>query len=143
LESALTADGARREFGALTIDWEVPMREMRRRLVMGLAASIFLAAGAELLFAQRHAHRPTLQQQLGLPPSLRGDNNATQPVKAAVLLQNEKEFRESVEQLYRLVNELKEEVEKTPTTAVLSARMYKRAHEIEKLAKQIKNKVKG
>jgi len=63
--------------------------------------------------------------------------------KAAMLLQNEKEFRHGVEQLSVLVNELKEEVEKTPTTDVLSARMYKKAQEIEKLAKQIKNKVKG
>jgi len=60
-----------------------------------------------------------------------------------MLLQNEKEFRDGVEQLYVLVNELKEEVEKTATTDVLSVRMYKKANEIEKLAKQIKNKVKG
>jgi hypothetical protein len=33
-------------------------------------------------------------------------------------------------------------VDKTPTTDVLSARLYKKAQEIEKLAKQIKKKVK-
>ncbi len=123
------------------------MREMRRRFVIGLAAGIFLTAGAELLFAQRHARRPVPERQQGFPPSLRGDNNAAQlepkAAKAAMLLQNEKEFREGVEQLYMLVNELKEEVEKTATTDVLSVRMYKKAHEIEKLAKQLKNKVKG
>jgi hypothetical protein len=123
------------------------MREMRRRFVIGLAAGVFLTAGAELLFAQRHVHRPVPQQQSGFPPSLRGDNNAAplepKAARAAMLLQNEKEFRAGVEQLSVLVNELKEEVEKTPTTDVLSARMYKKAHEIEKLAKQIKNKVKG
>lgn len=115
--------------------------------MIGLAAGVFLAGGAELLFAQRHAHRPVPEHQPGFPPSLRGDNKDAQlkpkSAKAAMLLQNEKEFREGVEQLYVLVNELKEEVEKTATTDVLSVRMYKKAHEIEKLAKQLKNKVKG
>lgn len=57
--------------------------------------------------------------------------------------QNEQEFRDSVERLSVLVNELKQELEKTETTQVLSVRTYKKAQEIEKLAKQIKNKAKG
>jgi hypothetical protein len=117
---------------------------MRRRIAIGLAAGIFLMAAAELLFAQRHVHRPIPERQTGPPPSLRGDNTDAQLApKAAMLLQNEKEFRVGVEQLSVLVNELKEEVEKTATTDVLSVRMYKKAQEIEKLAKQIKNKAKG
>jgi hypothetical protein len=123
------------------------MRETSRKFVIALAAGFFLSAGAELLFAQRHVHRPVPQQQPGFSPSLRGDNNAAQlepkAAKAAMLLQNEKEFREGVEHLSVLVNELREEVDKTATTDVLSVRMYKKAQEIEKLAKQIKNKAKG
>lgn len=123
------------------------MREMRRRFAIGVAAGIFLAAGAELPFAQRHVHRPVPERQTGVPPSLSGNNNGARlepkGAKAAVLLQNEKEFREGVEQLSVLVNELKEELEKTATTDVLSVRMYKKAQEIEKLAKQLKNKAKG
>src|ERR1700730_995113 len=120
------------------------MREMRRKFAIGLAAGIFLAAGAEVLFAQKHA-RLTVQQQPDHAPVIGiGKNSALEPkaARAAMLLQNEKEFREGVEQLYVLVNELKEEVEKTPTPDVLSVRMYKKAHEIEKLAKQIKNRGK-
>jgi hypothetical protein len=123
------------------------MREIRRRFVIGLAVGIFLATGAELLFAQRHVHRPIVQQSPAHPPVIGIGNNAAplepKAARAAMLLLNEKEFREGVEQLSVLVNELKEEVEKTPTMDVLSVRMYKKAHEIEKLAKQIKNKAKG
>jgi hypothetical protein len=122
------------------------MREIKRRFVFVLAAVIFLAAGADLLFAQRHARQPNLQQQPMHAP-VNGVNQyaALDPkaAKAAMLQQNEKQFREGVAQLSVLVNELKEEVDKTPTTDVLSAKMYKKAQEIEKLAKQIKSKVKG
>jgi hypothetical protein len=92
------------------------MRDMRRRFAIGLAAGIFLAAGAELLFAQKHA-RLIVQQQPAHAPVIGIGKNAAQlepkAARAAMLLQNEKEFREGVEQLYVLVNELKEEVEKT------------------------------
>ncbi len=122
------------------------MREIRRRFVIALAAGIFLAAGAEPLFAQRHVRQPNLQQQPYHPPVKGINQNAAldpKAAKAAMLLQNEKEFREGVAQLSVLVNELKEDLDKAPTTDVLSARMYKKAQEIEKLAKQIKKKVKG
>jgi hypothetical protein len=123
------------------------MREMRTRLLIGLAAGVFLTVGAQLSLAQRHVRQPNLQQQPYHPPvtGIGPDAAPLDPkgAKAAMLLQNEKEFREGVEQLSVLVNQLKEEVEKTPATDTLSVRMYKKAQEIEKLAKQIKNKAKG
>jgi hypothetical protein len=123
------------------------MREMRRRFLIGLAAGIFLTAGAQSSFAQRHVRQPNLQQQPYHPPvtGIGPDAAPLDPkgAKAAMLLQNEKKFREGVEQLSVLVNQLKEEVERTPATDTLSVRMYKKAQEIEKLAKQIKNKAKG
>ncbi len=122
------------------------MLEIRRRFVIALVAGIFLSAGAEPLFAQRHARQPNLQQQPYHAPVKGINQNAPldpKAAKAAMLLQNEKDFREGVAHLFVLVNELKEEVDNTPTTDVLSARMYKKAQEIEKLVKQIKNKVKG
>ncbi|HVS90037.1 MAG TPA: hypothetical protein VHF01_17680 [Candidatus Acidoferrum sp.] len=122
------------------------MRETRRKFVIGLAAGSFLAAGAELLFGQRHAPKPMRQQRkFPVDASENADPATRDPkvAKAAMLLQNKKEFREGVEHLSMLVNELREEVDKTATTDVLSVRMYKKAQEIEKLAKQIKNKAKG
>ena len=55
----------------------------------------------------------------------------------------EKEFRAGVDKLYQMAGELKEELDKTATTNVLSVRMYKKMQEIEKLSKQLKDKAKG
>jgi hypothetical protein len=84
------------------------------------------------------------------PPSAQGDSDKTDvpkpdqlAQKKLQLAQNEKEFREGVERLYQLSGELRDEVQKTPTTAVLSVRMYKKTEEIEKLAKHLKAKAKG
>jgi hypothetical protein len=63
--------------------------------------------------------------------------------KRAILLRNEKEFRQGVERLYQLTADLRDEVQKTMTTDVLSLRMVKKTEEIEKLAKALKTKAKG
>jgi hypothetical protein len=77
------------------------------------------------------------------PTEIHSNPQAAAAAKRAMLLRNEKEFREGVERLYRLISELREEVEKTATTDVLSLRMVKKTEEIEKLAKVLKNKAKG
>ena len=123
------------------------MSETRRKFMIGLAAGSILATGADLLFAQRHAPRPNLKQQANFPHDSVADQLGKpvdpKAVKTAMLPQNEQEFRESVERLSVLVTELKEEVEKAATADVLSVSTYKKAQQIEKLAKQIKNKAKG
>src|SRR5215467_13220483 len=55
---------------------------------------------------------------------------------------NEQELRANVERLYVFVSELKNEVDKTNSNLVLNISLVKRAHEIEKLAKQIKDRAK-
>jgi sugar-specific transcriptional regulator TrmB len=64
------------------------------------------------------------------------------PAKA-ILEKNQKDIKKDVEKLYELASQLKEEVEKTDATAVLSMAMVKKAEEIEKLAKQVKDHAKG
>jgi hypothetical protein len=66
-----------------------------------------------------------------------------QIAKRIALQQNEKEFRAGVDRLYELASELKNEVDKTPTTDVFSVHVYKRTQEIEKVAKLLKGKAKG
>ena len=82
------------------------------------------------------------------PPAVPQDHNTAQTrdpqvAKRALLLANEKEFRAGVERLYQLTGELRDEVRKSPTTDVMSVRMYKKTEEIEKLANSLKGKAKG
>jgi hypothetical protein len=126
------------------------MRETRRKFVVSLATAVSgLIAAQELLRAQN----PPERQRPGFPdPPMpadprQQDKNAgpldPKTVQKAILKQNEKEFRAGVEKLYQMAGELKDEMDKTSTTDVLSVHMYKKMEEIEKLAKQLKSKAKG
>ena len=60
-----------------------------------------------------------------------------------ILEENQKEIKKKVEKLYDLATELKTEVEKTDSSKVLSLNLVRKAEEIEKLARDIKNRSKG
>lgn len=55
----------------------------------------------------------------------------------------EKELRETMEQLFVRVRDLKAELDRTPTTAVFSVSIFKETQEIEKLAKRLRSYAKG
>ena len=86
---------------------------------------------------------PPKPAEIPNPAEIHSNPQAAAAAKRARLQQNEKEFRDGVERLYQLTSELREEVQKTPTTDVLSMRMVKKTEEIEKLAKTLKAKAKG
>ncbi len=70
----------------------------------------------------------------------------TPPIPGAekrMLEDNEKDIKKKVEKLYELATELKAEVEKTDSSKVLSLSLVRKAEEIEKLAREIKNRSKG
>jgi len=56
---------------------------------------------------------------------------------------NDKDIKKKVEKLFQLATELKDQVEKTDSSKVLSLALLKKAEEIEKLAKEIKNRSAG
>jgi len=60
-----------------------------------------------------------------------------------LLEENEKDIKKKVEKLYDLATELKAEVEKTDSSKVLNMNLVRKAEEIEKLARDIKNRSKG
>jgi hypothetical protein len=71
-------------------------------------------------------------------------DNPNMPSREKQLLEeNEKDIKKKVEKLYELATELKAEVEKTDSSKVLSLAMLKKTEEIEKLAKDIRNRSKG
>ena len=60
-----------------------------------------------------------------------------------ILEDNDKDMKKKVERLYELALKLKTEVEKTDSSKVLSVDLMRKAEEIEKLARDIKNRSKG
>jgi hypothetical protein len=60
-----------------------------------------------------------------------------------ILENNDKDVKKKVEQLFELAKELKDQVESTDSSKVLSVNMLKKAEEIEKLAHDIRNRAKG
>ena len=77
---------------------------------------------------------------------IRPDDDANLPSKSstkAVLEENQKDIKKNVEKLFDLASQLKDQVEKTDSTTVLSLAMVKKAEEIERLARQIKERAKG
>ncbi len=122
------------------------MRETRRVFVATMAAAAgLLAAEDGWPFAQYPPTPPPPPQpaETPNPAEIHSNPQATAAAKRAMLRRNEKEFREGVERLYQLTGELREEVQNTATTDVLSVRMVKKTEEIEKLAKLLKTRAKG
>jgi hypothetical protein len=63
--------------------------------------------------------------------------------KKALLEQRQKDIKRDIEKLFDLATQLKAEVEKTDATTTLSLAMVRRAEEVEKLARQIKDNARG
>jgi hypothetical protein len=63
--------------------------------------------------------------------------------KKALLEMRQKDIKKDIEKLFDLATQLKTEVEKTDATTTLSLAMVRRAEEIEKLARSIKDNAKG
>jgi len=86
--------------------------------------------------AARRAQQNPGQEPPETPP------NMPNPEKKA-LEDNDKDMKKKVNRLYELATELKAEVDKTDSSKVMNLSLVKKAEEIEKLARDIKNKGKG
>jgi hypothetical protein len=121
------------------------MQASRRSLLLMLSG----AAGNLALRYQVPGQNPPPIRPRQRPSGDAADDNSSNPDafpragNKAMLEQRQKDIKKEVERLYNLASELKQEVEKTDATTVLSLPMLKKAEEIEKLAKQIKENAKG
>jgi hypothetical protein len=116
------------------------MKESRRealRLAVGAAGMATL--GALLANAQDPTPRNPSTASGETPP----DPGLDAKRAKAVLEQNQKDVKKNIEKLFQLASELKDEAEKTDAITVLSLTMLRKTEEIEKLARQIREKTKG
>jgi hypothetical protein len=126
------------------------MSESRRRLFMTLFGAAGVIAIEPLLSGlQINGTRPPPPPRPSpnapdpnFPPGLDGPKLSPADTKA-IKKQNQIELKSDVEKLSAMVAELKTEVEKIDTDSTLSLPIVKKAQQIEKLAKQIKDLAKG
>lgn len=104
----------------------------------------FLAWGAALGLwaATARAQQPQGQRVPPFPP-LPEEPPGPKIDPRVILKENEREIRRDAQRLYQLADQLRKQVEKTDTTQVFSVDLYRTAEEIEKLARQIKNRLRG
>ena len=74
---------------------------------------------------------------------MQGNDEPSRPDPKAIARANQVTIRTDITRLYEMVSELKEQVDKTDATTTLSISIVKKAQQIEKLAKQIKDLAKG
>jgi hypothetical protein len=123
------------------------MPDSRRRLLQSLAALAAVLAGEPALsgvlaqtgMAPKAKPYPNGRDP-NIPPGL--DEPSTLDPKA-IEQANQKKLRADVAKLLDMASELKQEVDKTDATSTLPLSVVKKAQQIEKLAKQIRDLAKG
>jgi len=126
------------------------MTESRRRVLFALTGMAGILAVEPLVGARQGGGVRPAPQPLPSPnapdPHVPNGMNGPQPTTTdgrSVAPANQKELREDIARLYGMVSELKEQVERTDANSMLSVSLVKKAQQIEKLAKQIKDLAKG
>ena len=120
------------------------MSESRRHLLINLAAAAgALTTAPFLLSAQGPVLRPSPSAPDPHFPHRIGDPDPVGPDQKAIDKQTQAEIKAEVQKLSELVGELKEQVDKSDATSTLSLSVVKKAQQIEKLAKQIKDRAKS
>jgi hypothetical protein len=112
-----------------------------RRTFLGGLLTAGLTTGIAGKLSQ--GQNPKSPQDQKTAPDSTPENPLAPSAEKRILEENEKDIKKKVEKLYELATELKAEVDKTDSSKVLSLNMVRKAEEIEKLARDIKNRSKG
>ena len=103
----------------------------------------FAGVSGTLLLLQASPPIPTPRRRTPVdPPEPAEKQDAEKSETTSLSMQRhaqEKEFRETMEQLFVRVRDLRIELEHTPTAAVFSVTIFKQTQEMEKLAKRLKS----
>jgi hypothetical protein len=120
---------------------------VRRSLTLVIVAAAAILVTTSGVSSQ--PQRPTVEPRPSpnapnpnFPPGLNGPEQKS-PDKREMDRRNQAEVKADVERLYQLISELREQVQKSDATSTLSISVVKKAHEIEKLAKQVSQRAKG
>lgn len=121
------------------------MKTGRRFFLSGFAVAL---AGAKSLFAGLQQQGPPTHIPRFPDASDSGNQPADTPAlpppdPRAQLKENQKNLRKDADHLVELAKELKDEAEKTEQAEVLSFSLVKKAEEMEKLARHIKDLAKA
>ena len=108
-----------------------------------MSAGVAGGMGARAPEQQQNAIASPTQDPRKQPPDAAPETPPIPGAEKRILEENQKEIKKKVEKLYELATELKDEVEKTDSSKVLSLSLVRKAEEIEKLAHDIKNRSKG
>lgn len=107
----------------------------------------FAGVPASLLLFQAAPPIPAPRRRIPVdPPEPAEKQDAEKSETSSLGVQRhaqEKEFRETMEQLFVRVRDLRMELEHTSTAEIFSLTIFKQTQEIEKLAKRLKNYAKA
>ena len=122
------------------------MKTGRRFFLSGVAATL---AGTRVLLAGGQGQQGRYPRRVPEVPDASTSNGTSDtplPPRSdpkVQLKEGQKELRRDVDHLLQLVKELKDESDKTPETEVLSLSLVKKAEDIEKLARQIRDLIRA
>jgi len=117
------------------------MLDQRRSFVKNLAGATWA-----LVFFQDQSPMPTYRVRIPVnPPEPAEKQDSQKPDSLTIkvdLRAQEKELRETLDQLFAKVHELKTQLDQLQQASVFSVPVFKQAQEIEKLAKRLKGYAK-
>jgi hypothetical protein len=122
------------------------MLESRRSLLKSVVVTAGTLATAPWMHAALQHPPPMSSPNAPSNQNVPGGMNGPQVTKSGDAQPNplnQEQIAAMVQELYKLASELKDEVEHTNLTAVFPVTFVKKAQQIEKLAKQIKERTKG
>jgi len=122
------------------------MLASRRKVLAHLSTAIGVLAGGRLALGTPQAPHPmpspNAPSNQNVPAGMNGPD-IIKPDKGPANPVIQSQIAASVQQLLKLATELKDEVDRTNLNTTFSLGFVKKAQQIEKLAKQIKDKAKG